>query len=273
MVVADKLEIKKTNISKVVARQNNSFKQFYFVALSVLRASKRDIEAIAGSLFIPFFFYIVNIGSFESLSSGFSANFDYRAFQLPVAVLFAVTGTTRAYTMVLNIKSGYFTRLSLAPINKFTLLLGVLAIDILIATMLILLVLVLGFIFGVGFETGVAGILVFILYSAAWALAYNMIPYAIAFKTGNPAMVNISFLLFFPVIFLSPLFIPREFLTGWLQTVSAYNPVTYILEGARALISGWDATRILLGLAAIFGVLVVTLPITIWALGKRTTRN
>jgi ABC-2 type transport system permease protein len=57
---------------------------------------------------------------------------------------------------------------------------------------------------------------------------------------GNPAAVNTSFLLFFPFLFLTSSYLPREALSGWQDTVAGFNPVTYILEGQRSLIfDGW----------------------------------
>ncbi len=83
--------------------------------------------------------------------------------------------------------------------------------------------------------------IVFIAYGAMWGLAFAGFPYAIALKTGNPAAVNSSFILFFPFAFLTTSFLPQEALTGWLETIATYNPVTYVLEGLRSLITvGWE---------------------------------
>ena len=52
--------------------------------------------------------------------------------------------------------------------------------------------------------------------------------------------MNSSFLLFFPFLFLTSSYVPREELTGWLDTVATVNPVTYLLEGLRSLVMrGW----------------------------------
>ena len=92
----------------------------------------------------------------------------------------------------------------------------------------------------------------FLLYGAAWGLAFAGFPYAIALKTGNPAAVNSSFLLFFPFAFLTTTFLPEEALTGWLATIAKYNPVTYVLRGLRSLISeGWVWQDLAEGLLAI----------------------
>ena len=82
------------------------------------------------------------------------------------------------------------------------------------------------------------------MLSALWGLAFTGFPYAIALKTGNPAAVNTSFLLFFPFAFLTTSFVPREALSGWMDTAAGWNPVTYVLDGMRSLISdGWRLDR------------------------------
>jgi ABC-2 type transport system permease protein len=87
----------------------------------------------------------------------------------------------------------------------------------------------------------VAGVAVFILLAALWSLSFAGFGYAVALKTGNPAAVNSVFLLFFPFLFLTSSYVPRSQLTGWLDTIAAWNPVTYLLEGLRSLaLRGWQ---------------------------------
>ena len=93
---------------------------------------------------------------------------DYRAFQLPVAVLFAVTGISRATTVVADIQSGYFDRLVMTPVNRLALLLGLMVADFFLVVALTIPVIIMGFIAGVGFETGIAGILVFMFLAGIW---------------------------------------------------------------------------------------------------------
>ena len=105
-------------------------------------------------------------------------------------------------------------------------------------------VMILGFFMGARFDTGPLGVLVFVLIGALWGLGYTGIPYAIALKTGNPGAVNSSFIIFFPFAFLTTAYLPAENLSGWLSTVSTYNPVTYVLGGLRSLFTGWDAAEL-----------------------------
>ena len=206
------------------------------IAGRALRAVPRDLEAVIPPVFIAVFFFVVNIGTLENLTEGTIAGFDFTAFQMPTAILLGVTGVSRAGALVLDVQDGYFDRLLLTPVRRLAILLGHMAADVSVAAALTVPILVLGFILGVRFETGPLGVVVFILLAALWSLAFAGFGYAIALKTGNPAAVNSSFLLFFPFLFLTSSYVPREQLTGWLDTVAAWNPVTYLLEGLRSLI-------------------------------------
>jgi ABC-2 type transport system permease protein len=126
----------------------------------------------------------------------------------------------------------------------------------------------------VSFETGILGMLVFLLYGALWGLAFAGFPYAIALKTGNPAAVNASFILFFPFAFLTTTFLPKEALTGWLATVATYNPVTYVLGGLRSVVSdGWKADVLLQGFAASIGLMVISFGLASLAMAGRLKRS
>ena len=114
----------------------------------------------------------------------------------------------------------------------------------------------------------------FLLLGALWGLAFAGFPYAIALKTGNPAAVNSSFVLFFPFAFLTTTFLPEEALTGWMATIAKYNPVTYLLAALRSLITeGWVWDDLAKGLAAILAVLVVSFGLASAALRGRLKRG
>ena len=42
----------------------------------------------------------------------------------------------------------------------------------------------------------------------------------------------------FLVLFLAPVFVPLDLLTGWLETIARYNPFTTILDAARGYLAG-----------------------------------
>lgn len=259
--------------SHIRARHAGFFSDVISVAIRALRSIPRDPEAIYPALIIPVFFYAINVGALQDMAERIPG-LDYKAFQLPVAIIFAVTGISRAVTLVTDIQTGYFDRLSLTPVNRLALLLGLTVADFTLVIALTLPVIVIGLIVGVTFASGVLGLILFIFLSGLWGLVFTGFPYAIALKTGNPAAVNSSFLLFFPFVFLTTVFIPKEAMTGWLSTVATYNPVTYLLDALRSLITvGWDVEALLKGIACILGVGMVSGTLALTALIGRTRRK
>jgi ABC-2 type transport system permease protein len=242
------------------------------VAGRALRAIPREAENILPSIFIAMFFFLVNIGTLDELTSQIPG-FDYPSFQLPTSVLLGVTGVTRAYAFVIDIQDGYFDRLLVTPVRRLAILLGQMTADLTVAAMLAIPILILGFIVGVRFEAGPLGVLAFIAICSLWCLAYAGFAYAIALKTGNPAAVQSSFLLFFPFLFLTS-YVPRELLSGWVDTVAGLNPVTYILEGQRSLIfEGWVWADLGKGLLAIIVVGSVSMTLCFSALRGRIKKG
>lgn len=226
--------------STIRARPTGFVHDVVTIAGRALRAVPGDLEAVIPPVLIAIFFFVVNIATLERLTEGQIAGFDYTTFQMPTAILLGVTGISRAPALVLDVQNGYLDRLLMTPMRRIAILLGHLIADVTIAFCLALPILALGLILGSGFETGVLGIAVFLVIAALWSLAFAGFGYAVALKTGNPAAVQSIFLLFFPFLFLTTSYVPRQQLSGWLDTVAAFNPVTYILEGLRSLATtGW----------------------------------
>lgn len=258
---------------RVTPRRAGFVHDLVSVAIRALRQIPREPEAIVPALVVPIFFFVVQVGALQNIA-GSAGITDYKAFQLPVAIIFAVTGISRAGALVTDIQTGYFDRLLLTPMNRAALLLGLMIADLVLVIALSVPVVALGYIVGVRFVTGVLGVLAFVLLAGLWGLAFTGFPYAIALSTGNPGAVNASFILFFPFAFLTTTFLPKEALTGWLSTVATYNPVTYVLAGLRSIVSeGWDAASIGGALAAIAGVGVVSFGLAFWSLRRRVSRD
>ena len=231
----------------------------------------RDLAAIIPALIVPIFFYAVTIGALQDVAVFADIGLDYKAFQLPLALVMTVTGMSRAASLVMDIQGGYFDRLLLTPVNRWALLLGLFVADTVVLLFLALPVLGMGLALGVRFATGAAGAVVFVAIVIVWGLSYTGIPYAIALRTGNPTAVNNSFLLFFPLVFLTPAWVPRDALTGWLAAIATWNPVTYIIEGLRTLFTGWDGAALGKTLAAVGGIGALSQYLAFSALRSRTT--
>src|SRR6476660_8013783 len=81
------------------------------IAGRALRGVPRDLEAVFPPIFIALFFFIVNIATFSQVAQVAGPGFDYKAFQMPTAILLGVTGISRAGSLVLDVQDGYLDRL------------------------------------------------------------------------------------------------------------------------------------------------------------------
>ncbi len=258
----------------VAARRSRAAADVSAIAGRALRRVPRELETVIPPIFIALFFFIVNIGTLQRLTQSHLPRFDIKSFMLPTAILLGVTGISRAGSLVLDIQSGYLDRLLLTPVRRLAILVGHLVADVAIATALMVPIVGLALGLGVRFKAGPAGVLLFLALGCAWSLAFAAFGYAIALKTGNPAAVNSSFLLFFPFLFMTSSYVPKGQLSGWLSAVAAWNPVTYILEGLRSLVSGgWSAAALGEALLAITAVGVLSFSLCLAALRGRLRRG
>ncbi len=244
------------------------------IAGRALRAVPRDPAAVIPPVFIALFFFIVNIATLKKLT-GSHPGFSYTAFEMATAILLGVTGVSRAPALVLDVQTHYLDRLLLTPVRRTAILVGHMAADVAVAAALTVPIIILGSVLGVRFAGGALGIAAFVLLAALWSLAFSGFGYAIALKTGNPAAVNSTFLLFFPFLFLTSSYVPRSQLSGWLSTVAGVNPVTYLLGGLRSLVLGtsWQWTELGQALAAIAVVGAISMTLCFAALRGRVKRG
>ena len=243
------------------------------VAGRSLRAVPREPAAITTAVLVPAFFYATNIGALEKVAR-YAVGFSYKAFLLPMAIAFAVTGMSRAPALVTDLQSGYFDRLCMTPVRRLALLLGLMVADAAVIITLSVPVLVVAFAVGVHFVTGAPGVLAFVGLSALWGVAFTGIPYAVALKTASPAAVSASFVVFFPAFFLSDSIMPKQALTGWFSAISTYNPVTYLIDALRSLIlTGWDGRALVEGVAALAGIGLVSMTAALLALRGRVAQQ
>jgi ABC-2 type transport system permease protein len=266
--------VKPIERSQVRARPAGFVADVIAIAGRALRAVPRDLESVIPPVFISLFFFLVNIGTLQHLTEQNIPNFDFTAFMMPTAILLGVTGVSRAPSLVIDVQDGYFDRLLLTPVRRLAILLGHLCADVTVAAALTVPILIVGFILGVRFESGPLGVLAFIAIAALWSLAFSGFGYAVALKTGNPGAVNSMFLLFFPFLFLTTSYVPKNQLSGWLHAVAAWNPVTYLLEGLRSLVTvGWSASDMGAALLAVVIVGALSMTMCFAALRGRIRRG
>jgi ABC-2 type transport system permease protein len=237
-----------------------------------VREVVRYPEATIPTLFIPLFFLAVNIGQVSKTfpsTTPFLRGQGYVAFQLPVSLMFAVATATSGLALVTEIDLGYFDKLLVAPIRRSSLIFGRLTADLVRGVATSALVLVVGIAFGARIQSGVAGAVLIILLSALFGVAYAGFGILVALRTRNVQATQSSFLLFFPLLFLTPNFVPFERLSSAMETLARINPISYVIVGLRSLvIDGWNAGKIGVCIAVIFGLGAILTVLSLRAIAR-----
>ena len=213
-----------------------------------VREIARYPEATIPALFIPLFFLAVNIGQVSKTfpsTTPFLKGQGYVAFQLPVSLMFATATAASGLALVTEIDLGYFDKLLVAPIRRSSIIFGRLAADLVRGVMGSTVVLIAGIALGAHVAAGVLGAIAIVLLSGFFGVAYAGFGILVALRTRNVQATNTSFILFFPLLFLTPNFVPFDRLSPLMEALARANPVSYVIEGLRSLvIEGWDLDKL-----------------------------
>ena len=222
---------------------------------------------LAPGILFPLFFFTAFAGGLSAISEapGFDFPSGYTAFQFVFVLLqsAAFGGVFTGFGIARDFETGFSRRYLLAATDRRGIVLGYVLAALLRAlitwTVLTVVALV------AGMEVGGSGVDLFGLYGLAlfvnlaatlWAAGVAMRVRSIQ---GGPLMQFPTFL----ILFLAPVYVPLELLSGWIHAVASVNPVTALLEAGRGFISGEPV------LVALAFATAVVLPIlfALWARG------
>ena len=152
-------------------------------------------------------------------------------------------------SMARDVETGFLKRLAMTPMQRAALLIGQLAGVLTVALLSSLVYLVAGFLFGMHFEAGVLGIPALLALALLIALGFAGLGAFVGLRSGSGEAVQGFFPLFFVLLFLSSMYLPRPLIEqDWFRTIATYNPVSYLIEGIRSfIVVGWDGKAIALG--------------------------
>ena len=230
------------------------FHDWYYLSIRSIKQIWRPLLALIPSLFIPIFFFVVNAASLSAFADvpGFPEGVSYRDFIAPIALFTAVffSAGNPGIEMVLDISSGYFKKLMIMPINRLAIIFGRLTEVAVQAVFQGLIVLVLLLAVGVRIKTGIPGTFAIFGLLIIFAMGWSCVSMTFALRTQNARLVQSLFVIVFPFLYLTTSQAPMHLLPPLFRTLATYNPVTYIIEGVRALVlSGWGDPAILKGYA------------------------
>ena len=197
--------------------------------------------AFLAPAFFPLFFFVAFAGGLTRVGDvpGFDYEAGYVAFQYVWALLQAVAmgGAFTGFSIAGDFENGFARRLLLAASNRQGIILGYTIASLVRGALTGILVTVLALITGMpmsgGFDLfGLIGLAV--LVNVAATLFGAGVAMLLRTQQAGPVIRTPIFL----VLFLAPVFVPLNLLSGWLETIARLNPFTTILGAARGFLAG-----------------------------------
>jgi ABC-2 type transport system permease protein len=224
-----------------------------------IRGILREPELFIFALIIPVFFFVVQIGALADVAEQTLGLPDYAAFQLPISILFAAASTSGGNALVLDIAGGYWDKLSLTPAHRSSLVVGNLFGEMFAVLGYSLVLLLFGFAIGIRFEDPIIGPIGLLALTLLFGIGFASVSIAVALATGSVRATQSTFIIFFPLLFLTPSALPRELMTGWFATAVSLNPMTYVVEAARSFLGYGGGVLMGFVAAAVFSALMFAL--------------
>jgi oleandomycin transport system permease protein len=198
----------------------------------------------------------------------------YLQFSLPGVLVLSVVFATLGTGVMLNqdITTGVFDRFRSLPIARWAPLAGAISGDMVRYTISVVVTLGFGMILGFRVTTSplaaVAGCLLLLLFAASMCWFSALL--GLLVKTAQ-GVQWFGFLVMFPLVFGSNLFAPTATMPGWLQAFVKVNPITYLTEAERGLLTGGPvATPAVRSLLWALGIFIVFAPLAVRAYRRRT---
>ena len=221
-------------------------------------------------VFSQLFKDIVSLPGFVASGNGSGSYLDYLApGQVAFTVFFAVAWS--GSTLLVDWRNGYLDKLRASPINRLAILAGELVPLFMVSMAMAAAILILAVLLGAHVATGLPGALAIVVLGGGFGVAWagtSMFP---ALVTKNEQATGTLAMLFMPIAFMSTAFVPVALMPGWLQTVNDWNPISYVIEAMRSLMTvGFEGDVIGRALVAVLILGVVLQGATLWAFRRLT---
>jgi ABC transporter DrrB family efflux protein len=215
-------------------------------------------------MFVLLFVYVFSGAIGKSLPPGVS----YVNYLLPGIFVQSVTfrASQTAVGLSEDLRLGVIDRFRSMPMARSAVLVGRTTADLVRNILIIGLMIVVGYLVGFSFQAGLLAALGCVAIIAAWGVALSWIfAFVSLVVRGAESAQTAGFVILFPLVFASSVFVPVKTLPTWLQTIAKVSPVTLTADAARrfALIGGVSSS-FWWSLAWIVGILVVFVPLSVW---------
>jgi ABC-2 type transport system permease protein/oleandomycin transport system permease protein len=192
----------------------------------------------------------------------------YVDYVLPGILVQSVTfrASQTAVGLSEDLRKGVIDRFRSMPMARWAVLLGRTSADLVRNVLITGLMVFVGYLIGFRFQGGVLPALGCVALVAAFGFALSWIfAFVSLVVRGAESAQTAGFVILFPLVFASSIFVPVSTLPSWLQPIAKASPVTLTADAARHLaLSGGVPSSLGGSLAWILGLLALFVPLSVW---------
>jgi ABC-2 type transport system permease protein len=213
---------------------------FYF-ALRDLRALWRQPWFVAVTLVQPLIWLLLFGELFKSVADvpGFGDE-SYIAYLAPGIVVMSALFSSgwSGMATVEDIDRGVTDRLLVSPVRRGALIAGRVAQSAVVVVLQSVIMVAIALAVGASFPGGVLGVVVLIVVAGLLGAAFAALSNSLALVTRQEeSLIGAVTFLVLPLTFLSTALMREDLLPGWMQTVTAFNPVDWAIEAGRSAVA------------------------------------
>lgn len=223
-----------------------------------MAATLREPVWVITNLFAPLCYLALFAPLLDDLSGapGFPSGSALEVFAPGLLVLLGLFGAAFAgFGLINELRTGLVERLRVTPASRLALLLGPVLVDVVV--LLVQALLLVGAAYLVGLRVSPVGLVVALVMLALMGLLLASCSYALALKNES-ALASILQFFTLPLLLLSGVLLPLTLAPDWLRTIAGFNPLSYAVDAARALLEGdlastdvWQGFAVLAPLAVL----------------------
>jgi ABC-2 type transport system permease protein len=222
---------------------------------------------IIPALLFPLFFFTAFAGGLSRVDSvpGFEYPGGYTTFVYGFVLLQASAfgGVFTGFAVARDFESGFSRRMMLAASNRNGIVAGYWLAALMRAIFTVAVITTVALLTGLEITGGVVDVVglysLALLVNAAAMLFGSGVAMRMRTMQAGPLIQLPAFL----ILFLAPVWVPYDLLTGWVKAAAAVNPITLVIESIRGFLTG-DPIEVLPAFAVMMLLVAVTV---LWSRG------
>ncbi|MEA2362464.1 MAG: type transport system permease protein [Thermoleophilaceae bacterium] len=206
-----------------------------------LKKLRKDPGLFMPTLVMPLFFFLAFAGGLSAVGDTKDFGYpDYTSFVFVFVMFQGVSycGVFTAFALADDLESGFARRILLNTPRRVAIISGFALAALVQAIANAAALFAIGAVAGMQISGSVPQLLTMFAIALVLNVVVTLFAAGLALRLRSNQAGSLMLTPIFIALFLAPVYVPRELLTGWLKTAAGLNPLTPLIEACRGLLVG-----------------------------------